>query len=308
MTQYTIRRIFYSILVVAGVCVATFIITQMLGDPARIMLPLEATDEQVQAFRHAKGWDRPMLIQFWDFAKNAIRLDFGESIWLHDDALQVVLEHFPRTIQLVLASMLLAVLIAVPLGVIAALRPKSTLDQIITTLGFTGVSVPDYFLIIILIIIFSLKLGWVKSSGYNGFDPQYYLLPAIALAARPIGQVMLIARSGMMDEMRRQYMVTAKAKGVPDRSAIIRHALRNAWIPIITMGGWQMTRLLAGLTVAVETISAWPGVGRLAFEAIEHHDLPLLQADVFFVALIVTGLNLLIDIAYAFIDPRIHYS
>jgi peptide/nickel transport system permease protein len=308
MTTFIIRRLIYAVFVVAGVCIAVFFVTQALGDPARMMLPLEATDEQVEAFRHLKGWDRPIYIQFWDFMKNAIRLDFGESIWLHEDAFDLVLARFPRTVQLVLLSMFLSVVISIPLGILAGLKPQSTLDRMITTVGFAGVSIPDYFLAIILIIIFSMNLHWVKSSGYDGFNPQYYILPAMALAARPIGRIMLITRSSIMDALNKQYIVTARAKGIHESMVVIRHALKNALIPIITLGGWQMTRLLAGLTIAVEVVSAWPGVGLLAFNAIEHRDLPLLQANVFFVALVVTLLNLLIDISYAMVDPRIHYS
>ncbi len=308
MTQYIIRRLLYTMFVVAGVCVFVFVVTQMLGDPARMILPLEATEQEVQAYRHAQGWDRPVLVQFWDFAKGAVRLDFGESIWLRESALKLVVERFPRTVQLVIVAMVLSVLISVPMGVVAALKPQSALDRFVTTVGFLGISVPDYFLAIALIIIFSMNLHWVKSSGYRGFDPQYYILPAIALAARPIGRIMLIARSSMMDELRRQYVVTARAKGVSETMIIVRHALKNALIPIITLGGWQVTRLLAGLTVAVEKVVGWPGVGKLALDAIQNHDLPLLQADVFFVALMVTLLNLAIDLSYAYVDPRIRYT
>ncbi len=220
----------------------------------------------------------------------------------------IVIERFPRTVQLGIASIILAAILAVPAGAIAAIKPQSALDRLITTISFAGVSLPEYFLMSVFIIIFAVQLGWRKSSGYDGFNPQYFALPALALAARPVGQIMIITRSAMMDELRKQYVVTARAKGLKASAVIISHVLKNALIPVITLGGWQMTRMLGGLTVAVEAVAGWPGVGKLALDAIQQHDLPLLQADTFFVALTVTLLNLLIDISYGYADPRIRYD
>jgi peptide/nickel transport system permease protein len=308
VSQYIIRRLLYSVFVVAGCCVLVFVVTQAMGDPARLMLPMGATDAQVTAFRHSMGWDRPMWEQFWSFAQGAIRLDFGQSYSLKDNAMNIVMERFPRTVQLVLASILLAIIVAVPAGVIAALKPQGALDRLITTFSFVGVSLPEYFVMGIFIIVFAVQLGWAKSSGYDGFNMQYFALPAVALALRPVGMIMIIARSAMIDELRKQYVITARAKGLMPRSVIISHVLKNAIIPVITLGGWQMTRMLGGLTTAVEAVAGWPGLGKLALDAIQQHDLPLLQADVFFVALAVTLLNLVIDISYGYADPRIRYD
>ena len=306
MLRSIIRRLLYSIAVVAGVSVFVFVITHMLGDPARMMLPLEATEEEYLAFRHQLGLDAPLHVQFFRFARDAARGDFGDSLWQREPAMGLVLERLPATLLLVAISTFLALLISIPLGVLAALKPRSLLDRLCTIGSLTGVSIPDFWLGVMFILIFAVRAGWFYTSGYGTW--KHLVLPAITLAARPIGRITLIARSSMIDELSKQYMATARAKGLRESVIIYRHALKNALIPIITLGGWQVTRLLAGLTVATETVFAWPGVGLLAIQAIERRDLPLIQADVFVVALLVSGLNLFLDICYAFFDPRIRFE
>lgn len=306
MFQFIVRRLIYSVAVVVGVSVFVFIITHMLGDPARMMLPLEATDEEVEAFREAMGFNEPILTQFWHFATNAMRGDFGDSIWQREPAMDLVLERLPRTMQLVAVATLLSLVLAIPLGVLAALRPRSLLDRSCTVTSLIGVSLPDFWLGLILILIFAVQLGIFRTSGYGGW--QFWVLPAITLAARSIGQITLITRSAMIDELCQPYMATARAKGLNERFVVVNHALRNATIPIITLSAWQIARMVAGLTVAVETVFAWPGVGLLAIQAIQWRDLPLIQADVFVVALVVVIINLILDILYGFFDPRIRFS
>jgi len=306
MGQFIIRRLIYSVAVIAGVSVFVFIITHMLGDPARMMLPLESTEEEVEAFRDAMGFNDPILVQFWNFVKNAVRLDFGDSIWQKEPAMQLVLERLPRTLQLVAIATVLSLVLAIPLGAAAALKPRSLLDRTCTVSSLVGVSIPDFWLGLILILIFAVGLGIFKTSGYGGLP--YLVLPAVTLAARSIGQITLITRSAMIDELNQPYMSTARAKGLAERTVVVRHALRNATIPIITLSAWQIARMVSGLTVAVETVFAWPGVGLLAIQAIQRRDLPLIQADVFIVALVVVLLNLVLDILYGFFDPRIRYS
>jgi len=306
MRTYILRRLLYSVAVVAGVLLFVFIITHMLGDPARMMLPLEATDEEVEAFREAMGFNDPLHVQFWRFAKNAIRGDFGDSLWQREPAMGLVLERLPATLLLVAISVFLSLAISIPLGVLAALKPRSSLDRICTVGSLSGVSIPDFWLGLVLILLFAVKLRWFYTSGYGTW--KHLVLPVLTLAARPIGRITLIARSSMIDALCQQYVVTARAKGLKERTIVYRHALRNALIPIITLGGWQATRLLAGLTVATETVFAWPGVGLLAIQAIERRDLPLIAADVFIVSLLVTGLNLFLDMLYALCDPRIRFE
>jgi peptide/nickel transport system permease protein len=306
VTQFVMRRLLYSIAVIVGVSVFVFIITHMLGDPARMMLPLESTEEEVQAFRQAMGFNDPLYVQFWRFASNAARGDFGDSLWQRVPAMPLVLERLPKTLQLVVISTVLAVLLSIPLGVLAALKPRSLLDRACTIGSLCGVSLPDFWLGLIMILVFAVGLHLFYTSGSGTW--RHLVLPSLTLAARPIGQITLITRSAMIDELNQQYMVTARAKGLRESVVVTRHALRNALIPIITLSAWQIARLVAGLTVAVETVFAWPGVGLLAIQAIQRRDLPLIQADVFMVALVVTLLNLVLDILYAVFDPRIRYS
>jgi peptide/nickel transport system permease protein len=306
MSQFIMRRLLYSVAVVVGVSIFVFIITHMLGDPARMMLPLESTDEEVEAFRESMGFNDPLLVQFWRFATNAAQGDFGDSLWQREPALSLVIERLPKTMQLVVISTALALMLSIPLGVLAAIRPRSPLDRVCTIGSLCGVSVPDFWLGLIFILVFAVQLGLFYTSGSGTW--QHLVLPSLTLAARPLGQITLITRSAMIDELNQQYMVTARAKGLKERVVVVNHALRNAFIPIITLSAWQIARLVAGLTVAVETVFAWPGVGLLAIQAIQRRDLPLIQADVFIVALLVTLLNLILDILYAICDPRIRYT
>jgi peptide/nickel transport system permease protein len=306
MLQFIARRLLYSVAVIVGVSIFVFAITHMLGDPARMMLPLESTEAEVEAFRDAMGFNDPLLTQFWTFAKNAAVGNFGDSIWQREPAMQLVLERLPKTLQLVAVATILSLVVAIPLGVLAALRPRSLLDRSCTVTSLVGVSLPDFWLGLILILIFAVQLGIFKTSGYGGW--QFWVLPAVTLAARSIGQITLITRSAMIDELCQPYMSTARAKGLAERRVVVSHALRNATIPILTLSAWQIARMVSGLTVAVETVFAWPGVGLLAIQAIQRRDLPLIQADVFVVALVVVLLNLVLDILYGFFDPRIRYS
>ncbi len=306
MSQFIIRRLIYSVAVIVGVSIFVFIITHMLGDPARMMLPLESTEEEVEAFRDAMGFNDPILVQFWRFAGNAARLDFGDSIWQREPAMQLVMERLPKTMQLVAISTVLSLVLAIPLGVLASLKPRSLLDRVCTVSSLFGVSIPDFWLGLILILIFAVQWHVFFTSGYGGL--RYLVLPAITMAARSIGQITLITRSAMIDELSQPYMATARSKGLSERAAVTNHALRNATIPIITLSAWQIARMVSGLTVAVETVFAWPGIGLLAIQAIQRRDLPLIQADVFVVALVVVVLNLVLDILYGLFDPRIRYA
>lgn len=280
-----------------------FVVTHALGDPARLMLPLEATEEEVDAFRHAMGFDDPLYEQFFRFAKGAIRGDFGDSLWQRVPALSLVIERMPASFLLSLTAIVLAIGISIPLGIFASLRPRSLLDQFCTALSLTGICVPAFWLGIMLIILFAVKYRLFYTSGYGTW--RHLVLPAIALAALPLGRITQIVRSSMMDELHRQYIKTARGKGLAERTVILRHALKNAAIPIVTLAAWELTRMLAGYTVMVEAVFAWPGFGLLAVQAIERHDLPVIQADVFVVALIVVVMNISIDLLYGSLDPRV---
>jgi peptide/nickel transport system permease protein len=306
MTAYFIRRLLQSILVVIGVSVIVFVITRAIGDPARMMLPLEASDEEVEAFRDRMGFNDPLWVQFWDWASNAVKGDFGDSLWQRTDAMQLVLERMPATLLLCSTAIVLAVVGSVPLGILAALKPRSWLDKATTSFSLIGVCIPDFWLGLMLILVFAVTLRLVFTSGYGTW--RHLVLPAIALAARPWGRITQIVRTSMMDEMHRTYMVTARAKGLAEHSVILSHALKNASIPIVTLAAWELTRMLAGYTIVVETVFAWPGFGQLALQAIERRDLTLIQADVFLVAIIVVVMNITIDFIYAMLDPRVRLA
>jgi len=293
-------------LVIVGVSVVVFIITRAIGDPARMMMPLEATDEQVEAFAQRMGFRDPLWVQFWDWAKNAVRGDFGDSLWQRTPAMGLVLERMPATLLLCFTAITLAVLASVPLGILAALRPRSWLDKLTTSISLIGVCIPDFWLGLMLILLLAVAVHLFFTSGYGSW--RHLVLPAITLAARPWGRITQIVRTSMMDEMHRTYMMTARAKGLTEQKVIISHALKNASIPIVTLAAWELTRMLAGYTIVVETVFAWPGFGQLAMQAIERRDLTLIQANVFVVALIVVAMNITIDFVYATLDPRVRLA
>ncbi len=306
MGAYLVRRLLYSVAVVVGVSVAVFIITHQLGDPVRMMLPLEASEEQYQQAREQLGYNDPIYVQFARFALDAAQGDFGDSLWMDSPALPLVLDRLPATFLLAGTSILLALLLSVPLGILAALKPRSILDHATSLSALLGMSIADFWLGLMLIFIFPVSLGLFYTSGYGTW--QHLVLPAVTLAARPLGRISQIVRSSVMDELDKNYVTAARARGLTEQATLVGHALRNAAIPIVTLTGFELTRLLAGFTVVVEAVFGWPGVGLLAVDAIERQDLPLLQADVFVVAMIVVVINLFIDLLYGALDPRIRYS
>lgn len=303
MAAFLVRRLVYSVVVVVGVSVVVFAVTHMIGDPAKLMLPLNASQDEYLRLRKQLGLDDPILAQFMRFAGNALRGDFGESIWQRLPAMQLVLERLPATFLLCFTAMSVALAVAVPLGIVASLKPGSAVDKIATLVSLFGVSVPNFWLAMVLIMVFAVQFGWFYTSGYG--ELKHLVLPVLTLAALSGGRVTQIVRSAMIDELAKQYIVTARSKGVPEPVVFRKHALRNAAIPVITLSGWELVRMLAGYTVPVEIVFAWPGVGQLAMQAIIRHDLPVIQADVFVVALMVVAINTLVDISYTVVDPRV---
>jgi peptide/nickel transport system permease protein len=304
LLTFLARRLAYSLLVVAGVLVVVFVTTRLIGDPARIILPATASQADYELQRSRMGLDQPIVSQFLQFVAGALRGDFGMSLWdQNTPALVEVVDRLPATFQLVLAGTGLAMLVAVPAGILAARRPRSLLDRTVTVLSLAGFSVPNFLVAITLIIVFAVGLGWFYTSGFGTI--RHLVLPAIAVALPIAGRMTQFVRSTMIDEFSRPYIATARSKGVSEPAVALRHALRNAAIPILTLGGWEFTRQLAGYTVAVEVVFAWPGVGQLASQAILRRDFTVIAADVFLVAIIVLVINLLIDMLYMVLDPRI---
>ncbi len=305
MQRYIVSRIGQSILVLLGVLILVFFMLRITGNPAALLLPKEASPEQVAAFKAKLGLDRPLPIQFLRFAQSALTGDFGNSLRYRTDALDLILERLPATVELASASLLLAILIAVPLGLVGGSNPGSLWDSIARTLGLLGQSIPNFWLALLLIILFAVKLNWLPSFGRDSW--QSVVLPAIALGLAPMGQLVRLTRAAVLEIRGTDYVRTAYSKGLPTRLVYVRHILRNAAIPLISVLGIQFGYLLGG-SIYIETIFSWPGIGNLVAEAVSVRDFTLVQAIAVFSSLVVILLNLLTDILYALVDPRIRYG
>jgi len=302
---FLVRRIAGAAAVVAGVAVVVFIVLHLTGDPATVMMPLESTQAEIAAFRHAQGFDRPLWVQFASFAWNALHGDFGNSLRHGEPALGLALERVPASAELAFTALLLAVAIAVPAGTLAAVRRNSVVDVAARVLALLGQSTPVYWLGILLILIFGVQLGWFPVSGIGGW--QHLVLPAVTLGMFTMARIMRLTRGSMLDVLQSDYLRTAVAKGVGSFRLIWHHALRNAWLPIVTAIGIELGTLLSQ-AIITETIFSWPGIGRLAYQAILDRDYPVVEAVVLLGAVSFVFINLLVDLAYAALDPRIRYE
>lgn len=303
MGRYILKRIWHGIIVILGVTVIVFVVTRMIGDPVKVMLPLEATIEQRAAFEKELGLDRPIPIQFLDFLGDLTRLDFGNSLWQHRPAMEIVFEKLPLTLVLAFTGIGLAFIISIPLGIITALKPGGITDRLTVFFSLLGLSVPQFWLGLLLIVIFAVNLRWLPTSGVA--TPIHIILPALTLAFPSLARMVMIIRSSMIDELNQNYVKTGQAKGLPFWRLVGMHALRNASLPVITLFGWEIIRAVAGYSVIVETVFAWPGLGLTAIQAIDREDLILLQAIVFTVAITVVLINILMDMIYSIVDPRL---
>ena len=300
--SYILKRLFHSIFVLIGISVVVFIILHLTGDPAALLMPMDATPEQVAQFRKEMGFTDPLLVQYWRFFKGTLRLDFGLSFRHSQPALDLVLERMPATIQLTITAMIIAMIIAVPVGIISAIRRNSILDHIGMTGALLGQSTPVFWLGIMLILVFSVTFQWFPSSGRGTLE--HLILPAVTLGMFSMARTARMMRSSMLEVLGQEYMKTARAKGLSPRMVILKHALKNALIPVVTIVGMELGTLLGG-AVITETIFAWPGVGRLAVQAIYNRDYPVVQAAVFLLASIFVLVNLIVDILYTYLDPRV---
>ncbi len=285
--------------------VVVFFVTHLLGDPVDLMLRPEATQEQRQALRESLGLNDPLPVQFGRYMADLARADFGDSIWQRVPAMQIVLDRLPATLYLAGATLIVAIPLAVLLGTISAIKPRSIADRVVTVASLAGVSTADFWLGLMLILLFAVRFGWLPTSGYGGLT--FVVLPAATLAVRPIGRISQVVRSAMLDQMRAGYVTTARAKGLTEKVVILSHTLKNAAIPILTLMGDEAASLLNG-AVVIETLFGWPGVGILLIQAIENRDLPLIEASVIVIAIMIVGVNLLVDLAYTLIDPRVRYG
>jgi peptide/nickel transport system permease protein len=302
MKGYILKRLFHSIFVLVGISMVVFIILHLTGDPAALLMPMDATPEQVAQYRQEMGFNDPIVVQYWRFFKGTLRGDFGMSFRHNQPALELVMERMPATIQLTFAAMVIALLVAIPVGIFSAIRRNSLLDHIGMTGALLGQSTPVFWLGVMLILVFSVTLQWFPSSGRG--EIQNLVLPAITLGMFSMARTARMMRSSMLEVLGQEYMKTAKAKGLNPGMVILKHALKNAAIPVVTIIGMELGTLLGG-AVITETIFAWPGVGRLAVQAIYNRDYPVVQAAVFFLASVFVLVNLGVDLLYTYLDPRV---
>ncbi len=299
---YIVRRAITAVPVVLAVSFIVFGMIFLVGDPAVLMMPPEATEQEIANFRHAYGFDDPFIVQYGRFLGNALHGDLGKSIRFRISALDLVLERLPATLQLSGVSMLFATLIALPLGILSALRRNSMVDYVASVLAVIGQSMPNYGLGFMLVYLVAVKWRLLPTSGGPGLE--FVILPALTIAIAVMALITRMVRSTMLEVLNEDYIRTARAKGLKEKAVILRHALRNALLPVITIIALQFGHILGG-AVVVETIYAWPGLGLLTINAIYGRDYPVVQASVFFLSISFVVINLIVDISYQFLDPRV---
>lgn len=303
MTRYIFRRLGHALLVLLGVSLVVFLIMQIAGgSPVSILLPPEASAEERAEYERLLGLDQPLPVQYWNFLTGALTGDLGDSLWYGRPAMELVLERFPATAQLAVLGLGLAIIVALPLGVLAALKRNTWVDHTIGVLVLLGQSIPIFWLGMLLVLQFSVSWTLFPTSGRS--TALSFVLPAVTLAVYSMARLTRLTRSSMLDVLHQDFIRTARAKGMPERRVIFRHGLRNALVPFITYVGLELGGLLGG-AVVVETVFAWPGVGRLAAESIFNRDYPLVQAIVLVIAVIFVLVNLAVDLVYPLLDPRI---
>ncbi|MGY6500702.1 MAG: ABC transporter permease [Acidimicrobiales bacterium] len=302
MLTFLGRRVAYSLLVMVGVLFIVNALVLVSGDPARAMLPLDAGPEQVDRLRDELGLDRPLPVQFGQFMGRAVQGDFGYSHRHSRPALDVVLERLPATVQLGAAGLGVALLVGLPLGAVSALRKGTWIDHVARSIAAFGQAVPAFWLGLMLILFFGVQLGWFPISGRG--DWRYLVLPAITVALPSIPPIVRIFRSSLIGVLERDYVRTARAKGLSSTRVFRKHVVRNAALPVLTVVGFEIGSILSGALIA-EVIFAYPGMARLAYEAVVNRNLAVIQAFVFLVSAIVLITNMLIDLSYAALDPRV---
>jgi peptide/nickel transport system permease protein len=305
MPRYVLRRLLQAVVVLWGISVLIFCIARLSGNPVDLMLPMDAPRQTREQLVREMGLDAPIPVQYVRFLARAVQGDFGVSIRFRQPAFRLVLERVPATAELALASLAFGVLVGVFLGVLAAVRYRRWPD--IAVLGATSVgqSLPSFWVGILLILFFGVRLGWLPVSGLEGLSS--LVLPALSLGLLPIVSISRLTRSSMLDVLRQDYVRTARAKGLVENAVVYRHALRNGLLPVVTLVGLQLGTLLSG-AVITEQVFAWPGVGRLAVDAIYNRDYPVVQAAALVGSTFLVAINLLVDFAYTWFDPRIRLA
>lgn len=315
MTQYILRRLIQSLFIIWGAATLVFFMLRLIpGDPVVQMLGVEYTPEAAEALRHKLGLDQPLYVQYVRWFGNVLRGDLGGSIASGETVAEAIASGLPKTLSLAALSFLIAVIIAVPAGIIAGLRRNSALDYAGSIIAFVGVSMPSFWFGIILILIFAVQLRWLPAIGYSELTEDGFvewikrlILPSIAIGTGYAAILMRFVRAGLLEVLASDYVRTARAKGARERTVIVRHALRNSLIPVVTVAGIQLALLLSG-AVVTETVFSIRGIGRILVGAINDRDYPIVQGVILLIAVIFVLANLIVDILYTFLDPRIRYS
>lgn len=306
MLSYIARRLFQTIFVLLGISLITFVLLQVVpGDPVALMLDKRADAETIARVKHEMGLDLPYYIQYLNFLKGAIHLDFGTSYFTKEVVFSALMRSFGVTVKLACMAFVFAAVLGIPTGIFAAVKRGKGIDTVVMILSIIGVSAPAFWVAIILQIVFGLKLDWLPISGFDTIES--YILPSIALGARYAGNMARITRTSMLEVLHQDYIRTARSKGVKRSVMILKHALKNAMIPIVTLVGTDFGYMLTG-SMLIEKVFSIPGIGKLAVDAMSNRDLPLLEGTVMYIAFVFVVVNLLVDISYAFLDPRIRYG
>ena len=309
MRNYLIRRVGHSVFIIIGLMALLFFAINILGDPVELLVDEAASQEAIEALRTKFGLNRPLHVRFGDFYWDLLRGDFGKSIRHRIDAREMIFDRLPNTA--ILAGVAWAIgSLGIPLGMLAARRPRGVVDRVVNVLSFAIISIPEFWLALMLILIVSVQLDLLPTSGFNGLGPagwKFMILPAIALSPRVLGRNAQITRATMIEEINKQYVATARAKGLSENAVLYKHVLKNASISIVTLMGDELAGFMNGSTV-VEIIFGWPGIGKLLIDAINARDLPVVTAAVFVIALMVMVINLGVDLVYTWLDPRISYD
>jgi ABC-type dipeptide/oligopeptide/nickel transport system permease component len=304
MLHYLIKRLWHTVYVLIGISLISFFFIHLSGDPVMLMLPADASNQEIEALRQHLGFNDPIYIQYVRFAAKAVRGDFGDSLYYKVPAMQLILDRLPASLELALAAMAIALVVAIPIGVLSAVRRGSLLDMGSMLGALFGLSMPHFWLGIMMILLFSVKLGWLPTSGRGSLAQ--LIMPSVALGMSLMAMFARLTRSVMLEVLSLDYIRTARSKGLREQVVIGKHALKNALIPLVTVAGMQFGFLLGG-TVIIETVFAWPGVGRLVIQAIFNRDYPLVQAIVLVLAVIFVAINFLVDMLYSYLDPQISF-
>ena len=305
MGRFIVRRLLQGLILLVLVATVVFFLGRLTGNPADLMLPEDATAADREQLIRSLGLDGPLHTQYFKFVANALQGDLGNSIRMRQPAIEIFFSRLPNTLAIMPWALLLAMAVGIPLGVVAALNRGNFLDRAAGTVAVLGVAMPNFWLGIVLIFVFSVELGWLPSGRMGG--PEHYVLPVITLGTFLTAGFMRLTRSSMLDVMESEYVKLARIKGLSETTVIWKHCLRNALIPILTLWGVFVGNLITG-AIVTETVFAWPGVGRLTYEAVIYRDFPLLQAVIILKAILILSINLLVDILYAYVDPRIRFS